>query len=92
MFNKILENIKGLVTKALNKAVALWNTLSDWLTVEKAETIAATLALSGIVCVDLIGLWLALPFLVGAAALTVLIFHAHYNFEPDVHIGNLSCS
>ncbi len=92
MFTNILKKAKELVILALNKAVSAWNRLADWLTVDKAQTVAATLAVSGIACIDLVSPWFALPFFVGAAVLTVLILHARYCPMPDVHIGNLCCS
>jgi hypothetical protein len=78
MLANILEKVKGLVVLALDKAVAVWNRFADWLNIGRAQTMVATLAVSGIASFDLISPWFALPFFVGAAVLTVLILHARY--------------
>jgi hypothetical protein len=78
MLANILNKAKGLLVLALNKAVEAWNHFAAWFTEDKAQTVAATLAVSGIVCIDLVGLSFAMPFFVGAAALTIIIFHARY--------------
>ena len=87
MFVNILEKVKELVVLALNKAVAAWNRFADWFTVDKAQSVAATLAVSGIAFFELVSPWFALPFFVMAVVLTGLILHARS--RPDLVIDNL---
>jgi hypothetical protein len=71
-----LKKAKELMVLALDKAVAVWNRFAGWFTIDKAQTGAATLALSGIAFLDLVGPGFALPFFVMAAALIGLITYA----------------
>ncbi len=88
MFANILEKVKELVVLASNKAVSAWNRFADWLTVDRAQAVAATLAVFGIACIDLVGPGFAVPFLVGAAVLTVLILYSLYYPLPTCSVRN----